>query len=652
MSNKNHLLNRKSKGQALVEFALVITILLIVIYGTFEVGRLVFMDSIVVTAAREAARYGSASGVVPGVTQYKDCAGIKAAAKRVDFLNVIELDNINITYDHGPGTTPFVGCTPLTKLEMGDRIVVSVTAEFTPMEGLVPLSPMTLRSENKRTILGTVDIAAKASQPDPSVPKISIGFRGIGDGSVTIGPMGVVCEKSSPDPCVVETGFDAPISLGATPADDGISTFNGWSGAGCSGTGGCDLVMDRSYTVIATFGSLDAQTVQVTVSGSGFGNVTGPNGINCGTSGSDCMVQFTKDTLSITLNATADGASDSTLNQWKVNGVVVCDLVGPVLESNCIVPLPGVPGTTYVNAEFISPWKRLTLMKKGAGLGTVTSDPAGIDCLPASSTCDFEFENGTAVELVAAPHLPSGSTFVAWVGCDSVDGDNHCHVNMTTPRFVSVYFDSPTKKTLMVTKNSVDNGDGTVSSTPAGDNGGILCGIKCADSFNTNSIIKLSAFSDETSEFTGWSGACSGPGICTVTMDMAKFVTANFEYASPTPCNFVWQDPYWQASPKTITWNIQNTVPGSNVEISDLFLTFMGTNLNSITLDGGLFLQGPIVPVGVSVPGNGRTLGFGNHTFIFSYEHYDEIKDQRLTVSLNLVPYNCNVPTVSEWTVK
>ncbi|MGE5251945.1 MAG: TadE family protein, partial [Bacteroidota bacterium] len=55
----------KSKAQAMVEFALALPILLLVVYGLLESGRLLFIYASVVTAARQAARYGSATGLTP-----------------------------------------------------------------------------------------------------------------------------------------------------------------------------------------------------------------------------------------------------------------------------------------------------------------------------------------------------------------------------------------------------------------------------------------------------------------------------------------------------------------------------------------------------------------------------------------------------------
>ena len=67
-------------------------------------------------------------------------------------------------------------------------------------------------------------------------------------------------------------------------------------------------------------------------------------------------------------------------------------------------------------------------------------------------------------------------------------------------------------------------GAGTVTSTPAG----IDCGATCAATFKEGTSVTLTATPASGSTFAGWSGACAGTGGCTVTLDAAKSVTANF----------------------------------------------------------------------------------------------------------------------------
>ena len=55
----NRLRRRRGRGQALVEFALVIPIFLLLIFGLVDLGRAVFANNSLAEAARDGARYGS-----------------------------------------------------------------------------------------------------------------------------------------------------------------------------------------------------------------------------------------------------------------------------------------------------------------------------------------------------------------------------------------------------------------------------------------------------------------------------------------------------------------------------------------------------------------------------------------------------------------
>ena len=162
----NHPSSRKpgrQNAQSMVEFALVMPLLLLLIFGILEVGRLLFTYSTVITASREAVRYGSATGMVSGQPQYKDCVGIRNAAQRVNFLGAFNMNaDIDILYSTGDhisfGTAV---CPPRSSLQVvpsGGWIKVSIRATFTPLAGIVPLISMTLRSNSQRTILGIVKL--------------------------------------------------------------------------------------------------------------------------------------------------------------------------------------------------------------------------------------------------------------------------------------------------------------------------------------------------------------------------------------------------------------------------------------------------------------------------------------------------------------
>jgi Flp pilus assembly protein TadG len=150
--------NPKIKAQGMVEFALTLPILLLLILGIIEFGRLLFIYSAVTSSSREAARYGAATEYVSGsVNRYEDCAGIRAAAKRVGILTGIQDGDISIQYDDGTTLTD-ASCPPSSKVSRADRIVVSVTADYAPVVPLVNIPPIPITSTTARTIIKGVAI--------------------------------------------------------------------------------------------------------------------------------------------------------------------------------------------------------------------------------------------------------------------------------------------------------------------------------------------------------------------------------------------------------------------------------------------------------------------------------------------------------------
>ena len=79
-----------------------------------------------------------------------------------------------------------------------------------------------------------------------------------------------------------------------------------------------------------------------------------------------------------------------------------------------------------------------------------------------------------------------------------------------------------TKYPLSVTL--LGSGTGKVSANAAR----IDCSASCTSSLGAGSHVVLTATPMAGSDFTGWSGSCSGSGTCTVVMDGAKEVSARF----------------------------------------------------------------------------------------------------------------------------
>jgi hypothetical protein len=109
--------------------------------------------------------------------------------------------------------------------------------------------------------------------------------------------------------------------------------------------------------------------------------------------------------------------------------------------------------------------------------------------------------------------VPPGAATGPPLRTTSGAGDQHKHLTVTA--------------TLTVTKTSgpLGVGSGTVTSSPAG----INCGGTCSHSYNTGTVITLTATADLLSVFNSWTGCDSTSGnTCTVTLGAAKTVVANF----------------------------------------------------------------------------------------------------------------------------
>jgi hypothetical protein len=79
---------------------------------------------------------------------------------------------------------------------------------------------------------------------------LTVNKTGTGKGSVTSDPEGISCDND----CSSDTGtFNANVEVTLTADADDNSTFTGWNGAGCTGTGTCKVVMNAEKTVTATF---------------------------------------------------------------------------------------------------------------------------------------------------------------------------------------------------------------------------------------------------------------------------------------------------------------------------------------------------------------------------------------------------------------
>jgi hypothetical protein len=85
---------------------------------------------------------------------------------------------------------------------------------------------------------------------------LTVSRNGAGNGTVTSAPVGISCGST----CFATYQHGTQVTL--TAAADASSSFAGWSGGGCSGTGTCVVMMDQARTITATFTLINADIVE------------------------------------------------------------------------------------------------------------------------------------------------------------------------------------------------------------------------------------------------------------------------------------------------------------------------------------------------------------------------------------------------------
>jgi hypothetical protein len=252
----------------------------------------------------------------------------------------------------------------------------------------------------------------------------------------------------NPDPSTVNQSYTVSVSVTAnsgTPT--GTVTISDGS-ANCTatlsgGSGSCNLASTTTGTKTLTanysgdnFYSISSGTTSHTVNnsvqyyrltvnqiGTSYGRVTSsPVGIDCG---SDCSEDYPYNTR-VELNAAP--MLGSVFGGWS--GACTGML-------NCVVTMTSAKSVTAI---FNVPNYTLTVSKTGTGSGTVTSNPAGINC---GMDCSEVFSKNTVVTLTASPALDS--SFTGWSG-DSDCSDSQ--VTMTTNKSCTAIFTSNTISSL------------------------------------------------------------------------------------------------------------------------------------------------------------------------------------------------------------
>jgi len=113
---------RRDGGQALVEFALILPVLLMLMLGLFDVARAVWQENTLAFAAREATRYAIVHGSASSspISYCSSCSN--STLLSVVQQNAIGVTNISITVTYPDGNN-----------DRSSRVSVDATAPFVPL---------------------------------------------------------------------------------------------------------------------------------------------------------------------------------------------------------------------------------------------------------------------------------------------------------------------------------------------------------------------------------------------------------------------------------------------------------------------------------------------------------------------------------------
>jgi hypothetical protein len=162
----------------------------------------------------------------------------------------------------------------------------------------------------------------------------------------------------------------------------------------------------------------------------------------------------------------------------------------------------------------------LAIMKSGDGDGVVMSLPSGLDC---GAQCTITVPAGTAVTFTAV--AGPTSMFMGWID-GPCTGTASCTITANANTTMNARFATMVRLTVRPT----GNGEGIISSVPAG----ISCGMDCDELYPSGTVVTLTATST-TGRFAGWrDSGCSGTGDCVVTITADTTVSATFTTCPPS----------------------------------------------------------------------------------------------------------------------
>jgi 6-phosphogluconolactonase (cycloisomerase 2 family) len=236
----------------------------------------------------------------------------------------------------------------------------------------------------------------------PAGVRLNVVSAGTGAGEVTSTPAGIAC----PETCsyAYEAGAQVALSAGANAG----SRFLGWQGAGCSGTGACQVTVGSEATVTASFEKLPV--LSVSLAGSGSGSLaSSPAGIACpGTCayafepGIRVVLTPTAGVGSVFLGWESSGCSGTGACQVTVGSDMALVADFGVLPATPLESLPGPPPSPPASPPSSKSAPSVERVHQSTGAWRAarrSSRREGHDGAPVGTTFSFALNEPAAVSL-------------------------------------------------------------------------------------------------------------------------------------------------------------------------------------------------------------------------------------------------------------
>ena len=227
---------------------------------------------------------------------------------------------------------------------------------------------------------------------------------------------------------------------------------------------------------------------------------------------------------------TASGVYPQSIDVGNMTSYTVSNLIDGQSYYFAVTTYNALGVESYYSNEvsklLTSPVSFYSLLVNKSGQGTVTG--GDINC---GTTCSNLYLLGTNLSLLATP--ATGYIFAGWSG--ACTGTDVCLVTMDAAKTVTATFAVVNTPVLTITK--AGTGRGRVKSRKTTlvaaaiailSDPDIDCGDTCVKEYESETTVTLTAEPEPGYSFSGWSGACSGTGDCTVAVSDVTSVTANF----------------------------------------------------------------------------------------------------------------------------